>query len=203
MLLLALMCLVAQVDWASVVNTAAKAVPRLQAQAKDALEPSTCASVVINSKVGFLLTAAHCVSGEDVAVTVDGKHADVVRTNRVLDLAVVRFSPKGHTALSIATKEPVMGDEVAVIGYAFGSRQIGTQIGHVSTALDEDSQTMRVGVDVIAGDSGGACVNAKGELVGITVAVQHYGPMHLGIVVPLQAVKDFLDPYLQREQSTK
>ena len=169
MIILALSLMLLQSDWPSVMATASKAIPRLQAQAEDEAQPGVCAAVVINAKIGYALTAAHCTEGKNVALT-------------------------------LATKAPVMGQEIAVIGYAFGSKQLGSQIGHVSTALD-DNQVMRVGVDVIAGDSGGACLNAAGELVGITVAVQHWGPMHLGIVVPLQALKDFIDPYLPKQET--
>jgi hypothetical protein len=28
--------------------------------------------------------------------------------------------------------------------------------------------------------------------------VRHWGPMHLGIVVPLDAVRDFINPYLPK-----
>jgi len=198
MIILALSLMLLQSDWPSVMATASKAIPRLQAQAEDEAQPGVCAAVVINAKIGYALTAAHCTEGKNVALTLNGRHAEIARANRVLDLAVLRFTPKNDTALTLATKAPVMGQEIAVIGYAFGSTQIGSQIGHVSTALD-DNQVMRVGVDVIAGDSGGACLNAAGELVGITVAVQHWGPMHLGIVVPLHALRDFIDPYLPKE----
>lgn len=197
--LVLILMLVQASDWTTVVASAAKAIPRLEMQAEDALAPGVCAAVVINATTGYALTANHCVDGKNVALTLNGRHAEIARANRVLDLAVLRFSPKNDTALKLATTAPVMGQQIAVIGYAFGSRQLGTQIGHVSTALDEEHQAMRVGVDVIAGDSGGACLNAAGELVGITVAVQHRGPMHLGIVVPLQTVRDFLEPYLPKE----
>jgi S1-C subfamily serine protease len=166
------------------------------AQAQDAASPGVCAGVVINEVTAYLVTAAHCLDGKEVAVTVNGRHADVARINRVLDLAVVRFSPKDTSEIPLASVAPVMGQEIAVIGYPFGSRQLGAQVGRVSTALDDEQKSMRVGVDVIAGDSGGACINSAGELVGITVAVQHWGPMHLGIVVPLEAVRDFVKPFL-------
>lgn len=190
----------AAVEWRPVLKDAIKSVPRLESRAESQLEPSVCSGAVINATAGYLVTAAHCVDGEKVAVTVNGRHGDVVRQNRILDLAIVKFSPKDARALKVAEAVPQMGDEIAVVGFAFGSRQVQAQIGRVVSPLEEADQVMRVAVDVIAGDSGGPCISPAGELVGVTVAVQHYGPMHLGVVVPLSVVKDFVEPYLEREK---
>jgi S1-C subfamily serine protease len=186
----------AQHDWPKVVEKAAQSIPRLEAKAEDGDQAGVCAAVIFT--VGYAVTAAHCTEGKNVALTLNGKHAEVSRANRVLDLAVIRYTAKGESALPLASESPVMGQEISVLGYPFGSRQLGTQVGRVATVLDDEGKSMLVGVDVIAGDSGGACINANGELVGITVAVRHWGPMHLGIVVPLDAVRDFINPYLPK-----
>lgn len=206
MVTLALLLFVAQTgvsDWRPVLKDAIKSVPRIESQAEGQAEPAVCSGAVINATQGYLVTAAHCVDGEKIALTVNGRHAELVRQNRLLDLAIVRFSPKDTKAMKVAQDVPEMGDEIAVVGFAFGSRQVQAQVGRVVSPMEEADQVMRVAVDVIAGDSGGPCINPTGELVGITVAVQHYGPMHLGVVVPLRTVVDFIQPFVETEKPKK
>ena len=194
------MCSVAvqATDWTLVFPAATKGVIRLEAQPEGG-PLNICSGVVINADAGFLVTAAHCVEGKNVALTVNGRHAELVRSNRVLDLAVLRFTPKGEIALKLSPDAPKMGEPIAVIGYAFGSKQIQGQPGHVVNPFENDEKMMRVAVDVIGGDSGGACINARGELVGIVSGVIYAGPMHLGVMVPLEAVEDFVQAYIPRK----
>lgn len=199
--MIAVLLLLLAVEWPAILAPAVKAVVRLEMQAPEWQGKAICSGTVINAKAGYALTAAHCVDAKDVALTVNGRHAEVVRQNRVLDLAVIRFSPQGETALVLAAEAPAMGAEIAVMGFAFGSRQLGSQVGHVVTPLEEDEQRTRVAVDVIAGDSGGPCLNAKGELVGISSAVVFRGPMHLGLIVPLKVVREFAEPYLPKKET--
>lgn len=198
-MLLLVLALYAGPDWALLLPPITKAVPRLEMQAEGDPSPSVCSGVVINAEAGFLVTAAHCVEGKGVAITVSGRHAELVRMNRVLDLAVVRFTPRGESSMLVAVDPPKMGEEIAVVGYPFGSKQTQSQVGRVVNPLEEADGVMRVSIDVIMGDSGGPCINGKGELVGIVSGILYAGPMHLGVIVPLDVVRDFVQQYLPKQ----
>jgi S1-C subfamily serine protease len=83
-------------DWAAIIKPAAKQVPRLEILAAGATSPGICSGVVINKSGGYVLTAAHCLGDEhrNTSITVNGRHALIVRSNRLLDLAVVRTELK-------------------------------------------------------------------------------------------------------------
>ena len=187
-------------DWSAVLDGVERKVLRLEMQGAAAPGPGICSGVVLNATAGFLLTAAHCVDGKDVQVTVDGRHAAVTKTNRVLDLAVVRFSPRpSHRAVKLATDAPKMGTEVAVVGFPFGVEELHTQFGHVARQQDEGE--LYVNADIIPGNSGGALLNPAGELVGVNVAVRFAfgGAAHMGVAVALETLRDFAAEYLPKD----
>jgi S1-C subfamily serine protease len=183
-------------DWPAVVRPLEKQVPRLEMMGPEDKAPGICSGAVINVKAGYVVTAAHCVEGEHLAITVNGRHAEVARANRLLDLAVVRFEAKGEVEIELAGCAPDIGAEIAVAGYAFGIEKLAVQFGRVSQTLNGETKAMWLNVDLIFGDSGGPAVDERGRLVGINSRIYSRGPAHLAAVVPLEAVRDFLAPYL-------
>ena len=193
-LLLAIV-LSASSDWTFISSTV-KGVVRVKLLSGE--DAGTCSGAVFVSHpdYAFVVTAAHCTPGDKPQFTVNGRHAELVRKNEILDLAILKVELKNESVLPLAEKNPVLGEEIAVLGYGFGSRAAEPQMGHVSNPSDEDGW-MHVSANILNGDSGGPVVNLKGEIVGIGVAVQFSGPSHRAIIVPLETVKDFLKPYLK------
>lgn len=186
-------------DWLPIVKGLEHKVLRVESLVGGALQPSICSAVVINAARGFALTVAHCVVGESsdsVDVTIAGREAAVVRSNRLLDLAVLRMDPRASdVSIPLAEKTPPAGSPLAVVGFAFGSKQLTLQFGYLSLPLATDDDTMRIAVDVIAGDSGGAVIDETGRLIGVTSAVRFFGPMHLGVAVPVETIKEYISQY--------
>lgn len=195
-LVLVLLCTVPvfAVDWATVVKPAAKQVPRLQT-VNAAGEKGICAAVVINAAAGFALTCAHCVAGksDELSITVNGRHAEVARSNRLIDLAVVRFTAKDEQTMPLALVTPPAGAPIAVLGFMLGAKDLHTQFGHIASRRSEDGAIVVDGV-ILPGDSGGALVNERGELIGISN--QYYRGTAIGLAIPIEVVRDFVEPYL-------
>lgn len=125
--------------------------------------------------------------------------AEIARSNRLLDLAVLRADLRGAKALPLAKETPKIGEEVAVFGYAFASKRVAFQFGRVSLPLDDDGALV-LDLMVIGGDSGGPAINAQGELVGMTSAVKFSHPtMHAALMVSVEKVRDFVSGYLPRQ----
>jgi S1-C subfamily serine protease len=185
-------------DWVPVVKDLERRVPRMQIVYPDGKE-GTCSAVFINAETGVLVTAAHCTGHEENRpdITIAGRDAAIARSNRILDLAVIRVDPQDtDEACPLAKATPPRGTEVAVAGYAFGFQQMPMQFGRMSLPfLREDGQQL-VNVDMIAGDSGGALIDSTGALVGLVSAVKAHGPMHLGVAVPVEAIRDYVKQYL-------
>lgn len=181
-------------DWATVLKDTELSIPRMEIADGD--DRGICSAVVINES-GYALTAAHCIPDKlHFDLTVNERTASVVRVNRLLDMAVVRFHRKHEKALTLAPQAPVKAAEIALLGYPFGSETFHVQAGIVSAPYSRDCKCMMLNVDVIPGDSGGAVVDNQGRLVGLTTAVFYSGPSHLAAAVPVEAIRDFVEPYL-------
>ena len=181
--------------WASLVEPLGKTVLRLEVG--DGRQGGGCSGSVIDADKGHVLTAAHCVPTdlEQFSLTVDGRDARVLRVNRILDLAVLKSRlRRGATAITLAPAMPRAGDAVAVIGYPFGARTLTTQVG---TLANPDVEGWAwVNADLLPGDSGGAIVDAQGRLVGVTSGFLYYAAAHIGLAVPLETVRAFVEEFL-------
>lgn len=198
-MVLLLSLLLAFTDWSTIIKPALKQVPRLEALREGAQAPTICSAVLFNKADGYAITAAHCVEkpqGEWIAVTVAGRHAEIQRVNRLLDLAVVRYDVKNEDQIELAEATPAVGSEIAIVGYPFGDGALAPTYGHVSQVLNDSMKLVWVNVDLIPGDSGGATIDLQGRLVGVNVLILYAGAGHMAAVVPVETVRDFVKPYL-------
>ncbi len=124
------------------------------------------------------------------------------------DLALVCFkysSANENILLEIGLGEdPKINEYVASLGTPAGLQNAityGTVMAYQPINADEDSSLQNIAFDIILhnapidhGSSGGALVNAKGELVGINFAGYREGSY--GCAIPISKVKEFLDLYV-------
>lgn len=167
----------------------------------------TCSCVVFDITPdgrAHALTAAHCVDHEDINITVSGRSARSMISNRILDLAIVQFRPaSGTQTIVLAPTTPPAGSATIAAGYAFGVEEIVYQFGHIAQPYNRETKSLWLNMDIIFGDSGGAILDSQGRLVGVTSAIFSNGPAHIGIAVPIESVHDFIEEYrdqLKKEQ---
>ncbi len=186
-------------DWTAVVQPLTHQVPRLEILHEDGTK-GVCSGVVINAERGFLLTAAHCVAGkpEEMSITVNERHAQVARVNRLLDLAVLRFQPKDEVTMRLAERSPAAGTPAAMAGYSFAAAKLSLQFGHVAQTYNQETKTIWLNVTSIGGCSGGPVVDDHGRLIGMTSRVYYAGPSSMGAAIPVEAIADFVQPYLPK-----
>jgi S1-C subfamily serine protease len=198
-LLVVLSVPVAAADWVPVVKDIERKVPRLKVYWPNG-DTGVCSAVFINADTGYLVTAAHCVEGDDIHLTVAGRDAAVVRYHRGIELAVVRVTPnKLDVTCPMAASTPPRGTEVAIAGYAFGFPQLSVQFGRLSLPYLRDDGVQLVNVDAISGDSGGALLDSDGALVGVVSAVLANGPMHLAVTIPIETIREYAGMYAPQE----
>ncbi len=170
-------------------------------------------SGVLVSPDGTILTNHHVVAGaSDIQIVLwDGRvtAATVVGSDRETDLAVLKIDGSNLPALSLDHDNPLrVGDVVLAIGNPFGLSQTVTQ-GIVSglarsQALlggPENAQGFPA-VDFIqtdaainAGNSGGALVDARGNLIGINTFVLGRMSMDaegIGFAIPAATAREVL-----------
>ncbi len=141
-------------------------------------------SGVIASPDGYILTNNHVVEGVDeVKVELPDSRtftAKVIGTDPATDLAVVKIEAKNLPAL-------VFGDSDAV------------KVGDVALAIGNPlnvGQTVTSGIiSAKGGNSGGALVNAGGELIGINSQIlsPSDGNIGLGFAIPSNMAKHVMD----------
>jgi S1-C subfamily serine protease len=176
--------LLASDSWPSTVAPLTRQVPRISTPS------GTCSGVVIAEDT--VLTAAHCV--EDTArpsITVGSRHAEVLRLNRVLDIAVLKVKVKNQLVMPLAPVNPKLGSEVAAAGFLLGAEELHVQFGHVSAIHGE---RIVANVQVLPGDSGGPMIDTQGRLVGMIQAYYQGSSVTLGANV--ETIRDFAEDFL-------
>lgn len=141
-------------------------------------------SGVVVSNDGYIVTNNHVIANaEEIIVSLnDGRNykAEVIGTDPATDLAVIHIDEKGLSPAILANSDAVrVGDWVLAVGNPFNLASTVTA-GIVSAkarnihilsdnlAIESFIQTDAA---VNPGNSGGALVNLKGELIGINTAI--------------------------------
>jgi S1-C subfamily serine protease len=162
--------------------------------------PAGAGSGVVLTPDGFLLTSAHVVAGrgrQGRAAFVDGREFafSIVGSDPLSDLAVLRSDARDLQPATLGEAERLrVGQLVVAIGNPHGFA--GSVTAGVVSALGRSlparaGRDMRIIDNVIQtdaalnpGNSGGALVNGRGEVVGVNTAVAGVG---LGLAVPINA----------------
>ena len=168
-------------------------------------------SGVVVTQDGYILTNNHVVAGaERVTVDfVDGRtlSAKVVGTDPPSDLAVLKVSGAGFKTLPLADSGTVrVGDVMLAVGHPLGLGQTVT-MGIIS-AKDRSTGAVRGGYEdflqtdapINRGNSGGALVNLRGELVGINSQILSPtgGNIGIGFAIPSTMAHDVMTQLLER-----
>ncbi|MGD0230098.1 MAG: trypsin-like peptidase domain-containing protein [Syntrophorhabdales bacterium] len=136
--------------------------------------PQALGSGFIISPNGYMITNYHVVeearfvkvrlaNGRDVL-------GDVVRSDSVRDVALVKLAEKNLPSLSLRlTTSPEVGDEVYAIGSPLGEEQADTVSRGIMSAYRDRGKLKFIQSDVLVqhGSSGGPLLDKDGEVVGI------------------------------------
>ena len=173
--------------------------------------------VVINEK-GLIITNHHVIdNATDVRVIFeDGRmyEATIIGSDKLTDIGVVKIQNEKLIPISFGNSESIfVGDLAVAIGHplTLGAAPTVTTgvISALNRRLDVGSESMNNAVTLFGliqtdapitrGSSGGALLNQKGELIGITTAIAtaDVGAEGLGFAVPINLalgiVEDILD----------
>lgn len=164
-------------------------------------------------KAGIVLTNYHVIEG---ASTVRVKLSDerelpgeVVATDHITDVAVVRIDAKGLHPLPLGDSDTLdVGDWVVAIGNPFGlSHTVSAGIISAKGRSRQDGveldpsgyyDFLQTDASINPGNSGGPLLNLKGEVVGINTAIRGGGAQGIGFAIPINMVKQLL-PMLLRD----
>ena len=168
-------------------------------------------SAVAITPDGFLVTSAHVVEGADRgrASMADGRELrfEVVGRDPLSDLAVIRSGGADLEPVSLGNADRLrVGQLVIAVGNPMGlggSVTAGVVSGLGRSLPTSDGRASRLVENVIQtdaalnpGNSGGALVDGRGRMVGVSTAVAGVG---LGLAVPINATTRQIVAALMRE----
>lgn len=158
--------------------------------------------VIINADKGYIITNHHVVEDADeikIALS-DGREyeAKKIGSDPHTDLALLQLKDfKNLTQLKLAdTTQLEVGDFVVAIGNPFGLGQTVTSgivsaLGRSGLNIENIENFIQTDAAINSGNSGGALVNLKGELIGINTAIlgPNGGNIGIGFAIPADMVQ--------------
>lgn len=153
--------------------------------------------VIVDAARGLVLTNHHVIENADeIEVTLrDGRRlpAQLVGADPQTDVAVVRVRAERLLAVRVADSHALqVGDFVVAIGNPFGLGQTVTSgivsaLGRSGLGIEGYEDFIQTDASINVGNSGGALVNLRGELVGINTAIlaPNGGNVGIGFAIPV------------------
>ncbi|MDX1621717.1 MAG: trypsin-like peptidase domain-containing protein [Nitriliruptorales bacterium] len=182
-----------------------------------ALRGAGVGSGVIYRSDGYILTNNHVVAqGEGVEVKLaDGSvlEAEIVGTDPLNDLAVVKVDATGLPAINLRSEPVVVGETAIAIGSPFGldasvtAGVISAVNRELSVPGDEDGSggvfipaVVQTDAAINPGNSGGALVDANGRLIGINTAILSGsgGSQGVGFAIPVEQARATADQLIEQ-----
>jgi len=181
-------------------------------------------SGVIISDDGYIVTNNHVVDKADkIDVVLPDKRslsAKVIGTDANTDLALLKIEGSGFPVVKLGNSDDVrVGEWVLAIGYPFALNTTvtagivsakGRQIGILDQGIEpgEDGRPQaRTAIEsfiqtdaaINRGNSGGALVNTKGELIGVNAAIASQSGSYegYGFAIPINLAKKVLNDFKQ------
>ena len=166
-------------------------------------------SGVLVSEDGYILTNNHVINQvQNISVGLwDGRFASaqIVGSDPETDLAVLKIDLTGLPAAPLAETGNVrVGDVVLAIGNAFGLSHTVT-MGIISATGRNDLRSVlyedfiQTDAAINAGNSGGALINYRGEVIGISTRNldQVQGAQNIGFAIPIAMAKDVMQQIVE------
>lgn len=165
-------------------------------------ETSGVGSGVIFKSDGYIITNNHVIAGaKEIIVSLsDGNtvNGTLIGTDEMTDIAVVKVEAKDLPVAELGdSDEVVVGEPAIAIGNPMGLEFQGSVTVGVISALnrtldlnDRRVKLFQTDAAISPGNSGGALVNADGEVIGINSAkLATTGVEGMGFAIPINTVK--------------
>lgn len=120
-------------------------------------------------------------------------NVSVIKTDAIRDIALLRITtPVNITPLTMGNSDQItVGERVVAIGNPKGFSNTVSD-GLVSAVRDTDGiKQIQISVPISPGSSGGALINMRGEVIGITTS-SYDQAQNLNFAIPINYVKEYL-----------
>jgi len=167
-------------------------------------------SGVIVDTAGTIVTNQHVIAGAESirAQLADGRIADatIVGQDPDTDIAILHLDTPQLPIMPVGRSDTLrVGDIVLAIGNPYGIGQTVTQgivsaTGRGQLGLATFENFIQTDAAINLGNSGGALIDAQGDLVGINTAVLNRaagGPEGIGFAIPINLVRGVMEQILK------
>lgn len=174
-------------------------------------QSSADGSGIILSKDGYIVTNNHVVANSSsVVVTLNTGteyEAKLIGADEQTDLAVIKIEPKEELTVAVLgdSNDIEVGERVVAIGNPMGLEFFGsvTQgiVSAVNRSINIENRTMNLiqtDAAINSGNSGGALINAYGEIIGInSVKMASSGVEGMSFAIPISEASPIISDLLE------
>jgi Do/DeqQ family serine protease len=165
--------------------------------------------VIIDADKGYIVTNNHVIQdADDIEVRLkDGRtfKAKKLGADPESDIALLQIEAKKLVQIPLADSDKNrVGDFAVAIGNPFGLEQTVTSgiisaLGRGGLGIEGFEDFIQTDAAINSGNSGGALVNLRGELIGINTAIlgPNGGNIGIGFAIPANMMKNLVDQILE------
>ncbi len=165
--------------------------------------------VIVNSEDGIIVTNSHVVqNAEKIYVTLNNGElleAEILGKDPQSDIAVLKVESGNLKEIEISNSNDLeVGDFVVAIGNPFGLSQtvttgIVSALSRAGLGIDNLQNFIQTDAAINKGNSGGALVNWKGELIGINTAIvaPTGGSVGIGFAIPSNMMNNLVEQIVE------
>ena len=163
-------------------------------------------SGILISQDGYVMTNNHVIAGASEIVvylsTGEEKEAKVVGNDNKTDLAVLKLEDGSYPYAELGNSDELEVGELSVaIGNPLGMEFAGSvTVGYISAlnrSVEVEGKTLtliQTDAAINSGNSGGALVNNRGQVIGInTLKISYTGVEGLGFAIPIDEAKPVIN----------
>ena len=147
--------------------------------------------VILDADEGYIVTNYHVIDeADEIKITLkDGREymAKKVGGDKESDIALLQIEAENLVAMKVADSDKLrVGDFTVAVGNPFGLAQTVTSgiisaLGRAELNIEGFEDFIQTDAAINSGNSGGALMNLKGELIGINTAIYAPGGGNVGI----------------------
>lgn len=165
--------------------------------------------VIIDADEGYIVTNNHVIDqADEIMVTLkDGRQikAKKLGSDADSDIALLQVDADDLTEIKIADSDHLrVGDFSVAIGSPFGLGQTVTSgivsaLGRSGLNIENFEDFIQTDAAINSGNSGGALVNLRGELIGINTAIlgPSGGNVGIGFAIPSNMMKNLVEQIIE------
>jgi Do/DeqQ family serine protease len=165
--------------------------------------------VIIDAENGYIVTNHHVVNqADDIKVMLDdGRQfeAKFIGSDPESDVALLQIEADELTEIVLSDSDKLrVGDFTVAIGNPFGLGQTVTSgivsaLGRSGLNIENLENFIQTDAAINSGNSGGALVNLRGELIGINTAIigPNGGNVGIGFAIPVNMVESLIKQIIE------